>query len=211
MKKITVIMLFTAFLSAQSPNTYTIQIVAAKKQSTIDIMQQKANKLGLHTSIEECKDFKRLLTGNYHNKASARKDLAKAKKVSKDAFIKPVTSITESRNVVSEDTTLAPAATKTETVSATENNLVKKTNKGNIVSNKATLNEATSEPNRQDRVIVIERGKSAVSQAPNTQLLQPTDNKCVFNYDCSIPGPVDASKLPGVEGCKNILINYDCK
>ncbi|MDD2950671.1 MAG: hypothetical protein PHU29_07775 [Sulfuricurvum sp.] len=91
MKKITLILLCGVASMALSANEYTIQTISALKESSITpAFEKKVQKTALHSAQTKEGQCNIVTVGEYSSVKKAHKDLSKAKKVAKDAFIRTV-------------------------------------------------------------------------------------------------------------------------
>jgi hypothetical protein len=91
MKKLTLILLCGVASMALSADEYTIQTISALKESSITPAFEKKVHKSAFPSVQKKEGECNIVTvGEYPSVKKARKDILKAKKIAKDAFIRPV-------------------------------------------------------------------------------------------------------------------------
>ncbi|HZF70788.1 hypothetical protein [Sulfuricurvum sp.] len=91
MKKLTLILLCGVASMALSADEYTIQTISALKESSITpAFEKKVQKTALPSAQKKEGQCNIVTVGEYPTAKKAHADLSKAKRVAKDAFIRPV-------------------------------------------------------------------------------------------------------------------------
>lgn len=95
MKKLALIMMISTIGVVLSAEEYTIQTISAQKESSITpAFEKKVQKSALHSEKKKEGSCNIVTVGNYPTTKAAHHDLAKAKAISKDAFIRPLARTT---------------------------------------------------------------------------------------------------------------------
>lgn len=91
MKNLTLILLCGVASMALSADEYTIQTISALKESSITpAFEKKVHKSALSSTQKKEGECNIVTVGEYSSVKKARKDISKAKKIAKDAFVRPV-------------------------------------------------------------------------------------------------------------------------
>lgn len=91
MKKLALIMMFSTMSVALSAEEYTIQTISAQKEASITpAFEKKVEKSALPSTKKKEGTCSIVTVGKYPSVKAAKQDLAKAKAISKDAFVRSV-------------------------------------------------------------------------------------------------------------------------
>lgn len=172
---------------------YTIQLLAATQQETVDDMCKSASAYAItpkpHTSFE---GYTVLTYGDYVSPADAARDLHVIRKIAPDAFI---STTQNSQDGASLSSTLPkseqPKEQTQDEVNQTSTRFVNITDDVvRLLKTDTTSQEKTSIP----------------------PIFLLTSNSCTLDYDCNVT--IDTKKpveAPHIAGCAKVIINYDCK
>ncbi len=95
MKKLALIMMISTIGVVSSAEEYTIQTISAQKESSITpAFEKKVQKSALHSEKKKEGSCNIVTVGKYPTTKAAHHDLAKAKVISKDAFVRPLVRTT---------------------------------------------------------------------------------------------------------------------
>lgn len=122
MKKLALIMMFSTISVVLSAEEYTIQAISAQKEASITpAFEKKIEKSALPVTKKKEGTCNIVTVGKYPSVKAAKQDLAKAKAISKDAFVRSVERATPKG---CEDTNAVKANEKKASVEQTVNKTV---------------------------------------------------------------------------------------
>lgn len=215
MKKI---FLLTLFITLVYSERYTIQVVAAGKQETIDMMAKKAKAQGFDSVVLQEGNLQKLVVGSYATQAEAKRDLVRAKKIAPTPFIRSIgemntqmhASSTKSSSHQAVDlaqTSVAPNETAKASIPAV------KPTQASVVPQQVVVAQgsgiATSKDPNQNNTIDISHHGSETTYSDKvsnktSQIVTPSDYKSLLPVD-SIPASM--AYVPTQDKC---TFNYNC-
>lgn len=121
MKKLALIMMFSTISVVLSAEEYTIQAISAQKEASITpAFEKKIEKSALPVTKKKEGTCNIVTVGKYPSVKAAKQDLAKAKAISKDAFVRSVERVTpkgcENTNAVTNEKKASVEQTVNKTV-----------------------------------------------------------------------------------------------
>lgn len=172
---------------------YTIQLLAATQQETVDDMCKSASAYDIipkpHISS---KGYTILTYGDYVSPADAARDLRVIRKIAPDAFISTAQNSQDGAS-------LSPALSKSEQPEEQTQDEVNET--------------STRFVNITDDVVRLLKTDTKSQEKTNIPpIFLLTSKLCTLDYDCNVT--IDTKKpveAPHIAGCAKVIINYDCK
>lgn len=172
---------------------YTIQLLAATQQETVDDMCKNASAYAItpkpHTSSE---GYTVLTYGDYVSPADAARDLRVIRKIAPDAFISTAQN--------SQDGASLPSA------------LLKSKQIQEQTQDEANQISTHSVDITDDVVRLLKADATSQEKTSIPPIFLLTSKLCTLDYDCNVA--IDTKKpveAPHIAGCAKVIINYDCK
>ncbi|MEJ2496407.1 MAG: hypothetical protein P8Y43_02830 [Sulfurovaceae bacterium] len=172
---------------------YTIQLLAATQQETIDDMYKSASAydITLKSHISS-KGYKILTYGDYVSPANAARDLRMIRKIASDAFISTIENSQD-------EASLSSVLPKSEQPKEQTQDEVNET--------------STRFVNITDDVVrLLKTDTTSQEKTSIPPIFLLTSKLCTLDYDCNVT--IDTKKpveAPHIAGCAKVIINYDCK
>lgn len=169
-----------------SAEEYTIQTISAQKESSITpAFEKKVQKSTLHSEKKKEGSCNIVTVGKYPTTKAAHHDLAKAKAISKDAFIRPLVRATP--NACAVHSAAAEAKVHTDEVKTSLN----------------AQNEKLAEINAQSVSVKKEESVASTTVSPNA-------DHVVLSQAAAAPIVKDGKSEPcKVQPCENVIYVYD--
>lgn len=173
---------------------YTIQLLAATQQETVDDMCKSASAYAITPKSHiSSKGYTILTYGDYVSPADAARDLRVIRKIAPDAFISTTTQNLQ------DGASLSPALSKSEQLKEQTQDDVNQT--------------STRFVNITDDVVRLLKTDTKSQEKTNIPpIFLLTSKLCTLDYDCNVT--IDTKKpveAPHIAGCAKVIINYDCK
>jgi hypothetical protein len=168
---------------------YTIQLLAATQQETVDDMCKSASAYAITPKSHiSSKGYTVLTYGDYVSPADAVRDLHVIRKIAPDAFI----STTQNSQ---DGASLSPTLSKSEQT-----------------QDEANQTSTHSVDITDDVVRLLKTDTTSQEKTSIPPIFLLTSKLCTLDYDCNVT--IDTKKpveAPHIAGCAKVIINYDCK
>lgn len=186
MKKLALIIMISTVGVVLSAEEYTIQTISAQKESSITpAFEKKVQKSALHSEKKKEGTCNIVTVGTYPTTKAAHHDLAKAKAISKDAFIRPlVRSTPKACEVHSAAAEPKVHANEVKTSQSAQNEKLAEINAQSMATKKEEMTQASTVSPAADHVASVQAVAAPTVKDEKSEpcKVQPCEN-ITFVYD----------------------------